>query len=63
MIVLKKEPGHMYTHVIKQLKKGETQMINRVTVEDVTHTHYNLINNKKINIYAIFIYFLCEKNI
>ena len=53
----------MYTHVIKQLKKGETQMINRVTVEDVTHTHYNLINNKKINIYAIFIYFLCEKNI
>ena len=44
-------------------------MINRVTVGAVTHTHThthtqdNLINNKKINIYAIFMYFLCKKNI
>ena len=36
-----------------------------VTVGAVTHTHThtqgNLINNKKISIYAIFIYFYMEK--
>ena len=47
--------------------KGEPQMTNHVTVEAVTHTHThtqaNLINNKKINIYAIFMYFSYRKNI
>ena len=38
-------------------------MINHVTVGAVTHTHNNLLNNKKINICAIFMYFLCGKNI
>ena len=44
-------------------------MTNHVTVEAVTHTHThthtqaNLINNKKINIYAIFMYFSYRKNI
>ena len=35
-----------------------------VTVEAVTHTHThgNLINNKKINIYTIFMFFLRRKN-
>ena len=43
--------------------KGEPQMINYVTVGAVTHTQANLINNKKINIYAIFMYFSYRKNI
>ena len=42
-------------------------MTNHVTVGAVTHTHThtqgNLINDKKINIYTIFMYFLHEKNI
>ena len=41
-------------------------MTNHVTVEAVTHTHthtHKLINNKKINIYAIFMYFSYRKNI
>lgn len=40
-------------------------MINHVTVGAVTctHTQANLINNKKINICAIFMYFSYEKNI
>lgn len=40
-------------------------MINHVTVGAVTHTHThnNLLNNKKINICAIFMYFSCGKNI
>ena len=42
-------------------------MKNHVTIGAVTHTHThtqaNLINNKKINICAIFMYFLCDKNI
>ena len=39
-------------------------MIRPVTIEAVTHTHThthtrgNLMNNKKINIYTIFMYFL-----
>ena len=42
-------------------------MTNHVTIEAVTHTHThthtqgNLINNKKINIYTIFMYFLRKK--
>ena len=40
-------------------------MINHVTIEAVTHTHThtqgNLINNKKINIYTIFMCFLRKK--
>ena len=38
-------------------------MINAESLGAVTHiyTHGNLINNKKINIYAIFMYFLCGK--
>ena len=40
-------------------------MANYVTVGTVSHTYTqaNLINNKKINICAIFMCFLCEKNI
>ena len=38
-------------------------MTNHVTVGAVTHTHGNLINDKKINIYTIFMCFLHEKNI
>ena len=44
-------------------------MTNHVTIEAVTHTHThthtqaNLINNKKINICAIFMYFSYRKNI
>ena len=42
-------------------------MKNHVTVEAVTHTHThtqaNLINNKEINICAIFMYFSYRKNI
>ena len=44
-------------------------MINHVTVEAVTHTHThthtqgNLVNDKKINIYTIFMYFLYGKNV
>ena len=35
-------------------------MINHLTIGAVTHTHThgNLINNKKINIYTIFMCFL-----
>ena len=42
-------------------------MANHVTVGTVTHTHThthtqaNLINNKKINIYTIFMCFLRKK--
>ena len=40
-------------------------MTKHVTVGAVTHTHThtqgNLTNNKKINIYTIFMYFLCHK--
>ena len=40
-------------------------MINHVTIEAVTHTHIhtqgNLKNNKKINIYTIFMCFLRKK--
>ena len=42
-------------------------MINHVTIEAVTHTHThthtqgNLKNNKKINIYTIFMCFLRKK--
>ncbi len=44
-------------------------MTNHVTIGAVTHTHThththtqgNLINNKKINIYAIFMCFLHKK--
>ena len=45
-------------------KKGETQMINHVTIGAVTHAHTqdNLMNNKKINICAIFMYFSHGKN-
>ena len=43
--------------------KGELQMINDVTVGAVTHTQSSLINNKKINICAIFMYFSYRKNI
>lgn len=38
-------------------------MTNHVTVEAVTHTQANLINNKEINICAIFMYFSYERNI
>ena len=37
-------------------------MTKHVTVGAVTHTQGNLTNNKKINIYTIFMYFLYEKN-
>ena len=43
-------------------------MKRHVTVEAVTHTHThthtqgNLINNKKINVYTIFMCFLRKKN-
>ena len=39
-------------------------MTKHVTVGAVTHTHTqdNLINNKKINICAIFMYFTYGKN-
>ena len=39
-------------------------MTKHVTVGAVTHTHTqgNLTNNKKINIYTIFMCFLYEKN-
>lgn len=43
--------------------KGELQMINHVIVGTVMHTQDNLINNKEINICAIFMYFLYRKNI
>ena len=36
-------------------------MTNHVTVGTVTHTQANLINNKKINIYTIFMCFLRKK--
>ena len=40
-------------------------MTNHVTIGAVTHTHThtqgNLINNKKINIYTIFMYFCVKK--
>ncbi len=38
-------------------------MINHLTIGAVTHTHThgNLINNKKINIYTIFMCFLRKK--
>ena len=44
-------------------------MIRPVTIGAVTHTHThthtqaNLVKSKKINIYTIFMCFLCEKNI
>ena len=38
-------------------------MINHATIGVVTHTQDNLINNKKINICAIFMYFSYGKNI
>ena len=42
-------------------------MINHATIGAVTHTHThtqaNLVKSKKINIYTIFMCFLCEKNI
>ena len=40
-------------------------MTNHVTIGAVTHTHTqaNLINNKEINICAIFMYFSYRKNI
>ena len=37
-------------------------MTKHVTVGTVTHTQANLINNKKINICAIFMYFMYGKN-
>ena len=37
-------------------------MKNHVIVGDVTHTQDNLINKKRINIYAIFMYFTYGKN-
>ena len=37
-------------------------MTKHVTVGAVTHTKGNLINNKKINICAIFMYFTYGKN-
>ena len=39
--------------------------MNHVTVGAVTHTHTqaNLIKDKEINIYAIFMCFSCERNI
>lgn len=45
--------------------KGEIQMTNRVTIGAVTctHTQANLIENKEINICAIFMYFSYRKNI
>ena len=36
-------------------------MIRPVTIGAVTHTHGNLINNKKINIYTIFMCFLRKR--
>ena len=36
-------------------------MANHVTVGTVTHKQANLINNKKINIYTIFMCFLRKK--
>ena len=38
-------------------------MINHVIVGTVMHTQDNLINNKEINICAIFMYFSYERNI
>lgn len=38
-------------------------MTNHVTVGDVTHTQDNLVNYKKINICAIFMYSSYGKNI
>ena len=45
--------------------KGEIQMMKAATIGAVTHTHThgNLINNKKINIYTIFMYSLHGKNL
>ena len=36
-------------------------MTNHVAIGAVTHTRGNLINNKKINIYTIFMCFLRKK--
>ena len=41
-------------------KEGKIQMKRYVTVGAVAHG--NLINNKKINVYTIFMYFLRRKN-
>ena len=38
-------------------------MTKHIIVGDVTHTQANLINNKEINICAIFMYFSYRKNI
>ena len=38
-------------------------MTNHVTVGTVMYTQNNLINNKEINICAIFMYFSYERNI
>ena len=46
-------------------KEEKLQMKLYVTVGTVhthTHTQGNLVNNKKINIYTIFMYFLRRKN-